>query len=64
MYAIRSYYGSPDRRIKSDPEAQVIVVDDGSDDDTAGVAGAAGAQVLRHPESLGNGVQEVQKQPP
>jgi len=41
--------------VKNYPEAQVIVVDDGSDDDTAGVAGAAGAQVLRHPESLGNG---------
>jgi len=41
--------------VKHYPEAQVIVVDDGSDDDTAGVAEAAGARVLRHPESLGNG---------
>jgi len=41
--------------VKNYPEAQVIVVDDGSDDDTAGVAEAAGARVLRHPESLGNG---------
>lgn len=37
------------------PDAQVIVVDDGSTDDTAEVARKAGAEVLRHPESLGNG---------
>ncbi|MDH3619612.1 MAG: glycosyltransferase family 2 protein [Gammaproteobacteria bacterium] len=37
------------------PEAEIIVVDDGSDDDTATVAEEAGAQVIRHPESLGNG---------
>ena len=37
------------------PEAEVIVVDDGSTDDTASVAEAAGATVVRHPESLGNG---------
>jgi len=37
------------------PDAQVIVVDDGSTDDTAEVARRAGAEVLRHPESLGNG---------
>ena len=37
------------------PEAEIIVVDDGSDDDTAGVAKEAGATVVRHPESLGNG---------
>ena len=37
------------------PEAEIIVVDDGSDDDTAGVAKEAGAIVVRHPESLGNG---------
>lgn len=37
------------------PDAEVIVVDDGSTDDTATVAEAAGATVLRHPESLGNG---------
>lgn len=37
------------------PDAEVIVVDDGSDDDTAKVAADAGAMVVRHPESLGNG---------
>jgi glycosyltransferase involved in cell wall biosynthesis len=37
------------------PDAQVIVVDDGSTDDTAAAATAAGATVVSHPESLGNG---------
>ena len=40
---------------KACPEAEIIVVDDGSEDDTAAVAKAAGAIVVRHPESLGNG---------
>jgi glycosyltransferase involved in cell wall biosynthesis len=33
----------------------VIVVDDGSEDDTAALARAAGAQVVRHPGNLGKG---------
>lgn len=33
----------------------VIVVDDGSDDDTANVASEAGARVISHPYSMGNG---------
>jgi glycosyltransferase involved in cell wall biosynthesis len=37
------------------PDAEVIVVDDGSDDDTANLAEQSGAKVVRHPESLGNG---------
>jgi len=37
------------------PDAEIIVVDDGSDDDTGAVAKEAGANVVRHPESLGNG---------
>jgi glycosyltransferase involved in cell wall biosynthesis len=37
------------------PDAEIIVVDDGSDDDTAAIAEQAGAAVVRHPESLGNG---------
>ncbi|MBT8068356.1 MAG: glycosyltransferase family 2 protein [Gammaproteobacteria bacterium] len=37
------------------PDAEVIVVDDGSTDTTAEVAREAGAIVVQHPESLGNG---------
>lgn len=37
------------------PEAEIIVVDDGSTDDTAAVATAAGARALRSPYSMGNG---------
>jgi len=37
------------------PDFDVIVVDDGSRDDTADVAAAAGARVLRHPFNLGYG---------
>lgn len=37
------------------PDAQVIVVDDGSTDDTAQVAAAEGAEVLSSPYSMGNG---------
>jgi len=37
------------------PEAEIIVVDDGSSDATADIAERAGARVVRHPESLGNG---------
>jgi glycosyltransferase involved in cell wall biosynthesis len=37
------------------PDAEVLVVDDGSTDQTAALAADAGATVIRHPESLGNG---------
>lgn len=37
------------------PDAEIIVVNDGSTDDTADVAAAEGANVVTHPESLGNG---------
>ncbi|MGI9233350.1 MAG: glycosyltransferase family 2 protein [Woeseiaceae bacterium] len=36
-------------------DAEIIVVDDGSSDETAQVAQEAGATVVQHPESLGNG---------
>jgi len=37
------------------PEAEIVVVDDGSTDATGVLAETAGARVVRHPESLGNG---------
>ena len=40
---------------KAYPDAEVIVVDDGSDDNTGEIAAGQGATVVRHPESLGNG---------
>lgn len=43
------------RAVETYPDAEVIVVDDGSTDDTASVAEGAGAKVVKHPESLGNG---------
>ena len=36
-------------------EIEVLVVNDGSTDDTAAVAQAAGARVVHHPYSKGNG---------
>ena len=41
---------------KLHPEAEVIVVDDGSDDDTAAIAQAQrGVTCIKHPVSIGNG---------
>jgi glycosyltransferase involved in cell wall biosynthesis len=37
------------------PDAEVVVVDDGSSDDTADIAQQAGAHVVSHPYSMGNG---------
>jgi glycosyltransferase involved in cell wall biosynthesis len=37
------------------PDAEIIVVDDGSTDETAGVATAAGVRVISSPYSMGNG---------
>lgn len=36
-------------------EAEIIVVDDGSTDDTANIASSHGARVIRHAYSMGNG---------
>ena len=43
------------RLSEAQPEAELIVVDDGSTDDTAAVAAAHGARVLSSPYSMGNG---------
>lgn len=43
------------RLIEMYPEAEVIVVNDGSEDDTETVAQSAGATVVTHQYSLGNG---------
>lgn len=37
------------------PDAEILVIDDGSTDETALLAEQAGAHVVRHPISLGNG---------
>jgi glycosyltransferase involved in cell wall biosynthesis len=37
------------------PFAEVVVVDDGSTDDSAAIAAAKGARVVQHPVGLGNG---------
>ena len=37
------------------PDFQILVIDDGSSDDTAEAARAAGAEVYRHPYNIGNG---------
>ena len=37
------------------PEAEILVVDDGSKDDTASHAQKAGARVISHPYNIGNG---------
>ncbi|HOT51756.1 MAG TPA: glycosyltransferase family 2 protein, partial [Candidatus Hydrogenedentes bacterium] len=37
------------------PEAELIVVNDGSSDDTASIAEAAGATVVSHPKNRGYG---------
>lgn len=41
--------------LKVVPQAEVLVVDDGSSDGTGDEAAAAGARVVRHPVSRGNG---------
>lgn len=44
------------RRITNElPNAEILVINDGSVDDTASIARAARAKVISHPHSLGNG---------
>jgi glycosyltransferase involved in cell wall biosynthesis len=50
-----SISGVISRILKTVPDAQIVVLDDGSTDQTAQVARAAGAQVLQHPYNKGNG---------
>ncbi len=47
--------GSVLAAVRANFEGDVAVIDDGSDDDTAALARAAGAIVLRHPYNLGIG---------
>jgi len=44
-----------DRLAHAAPDAEIVVVDDGSEDDTAQAAADHGATVLRHPFNLGYG---------
>ena len=37
------------------PDFEIVVIDDGSDDNTAEVASDAGGIVFRHPYNIGNG---------
>ena len=50
-----SIAGIVERLIATAPWREVLVIDDGSGDDTGGRAGAAGARVIRHPYNKGNG---------
>jgi glycosyltransferase involved in cell wall biosynthesis len=59
-YNEASYIGSVVLQAKQHAD-EVIVVDDGSRDNTATIAGLAGAIVIRHPENRGKGaaIQEI-----
>ncbi len=43
------------RRRQACPEAEILVVDDGSDDDPARICAQQGVWRLAHPYSMGNG---------
>jgi hypothetical protein len=50
--AIRAVIESIRRHV---PDAEILIIDDGSTDDTATVSQVAGARVVSHPYSMGNG---------
>ena len=51
----RNLEGLLPRVRKAQPDAEIIIVNDGSSDDTAAIASQYGARVLEHPYSMGNG---------
>ena len=51
----RNLEGLLPRVRKAQPDAEIIIVNDGSSDDTAAIASQHGARVLEHPYSMGNG---------